>query len=380
MKQEKRSLLRNSAVQSLLASLLCILIGLLVGYLVLLAINPAGAGEAIITIVKNFLTYSQRNSQLKYLGNTLVKTAPLLMCSLSVLFAYKVGLFNIGAAGQYVVGAGASLYCALAWGMPWYVCLIAAILAGAVLGAISGVLKAYCNVNEVISCIMLNWISLYLVNMLLTLVKEGTSPYTMTLSSVNSSAILPSAGLDKLFNGNQYVTIAIPLSILAAILIWVLLEKTKLGYELKATGCNRSAAKYCGMKEKKNLILTMAISGGLAAMGAALLFLTGFEQWQCTQSSVPAMGFNGIAAAFLGGLNPLGSILSSYFIQHITSGGAYVDKTMYSAQISDFISALIIYLCGFVLFFKTALTSRLDRRAEKKQAAEAANQEGGKAE
>jgi simple sugar transport system permease protein len=380
MKQEKRSLLRSSAVQSLLASLLCILIGLLVGYLVLLAINPAGAGEAIATIVKNFMTYSQRNSQLKYLGNTLVKTAPLLMCSLSVLFAYKVGLFNIGAAGQYVVGAGASLYCALAWGMPWYVCLIAAILAGAVLGAISGVLKAYCNVNEVISCIMLNWISLYLVNMLLTLVKEGSSPYTLTLSSTNPSAILPSAGLDKLFNGNQYVTIAIPLSILAAILIWVLLEKTKLGYELKATGCNRSAAKYCGMKEKKNLILTMAISGGLAAMGAGLLFLTGFEQWQCTQSSVPAMGFNGIAAAFLGGLNPLGSILSSYFIQHITSGGAYVDKTMYSAQISDFISALIIYLCGFVLFFKTTLTSRLDRRAEKKQAAEAAKQEGGKAE
>ena len=104
MKQEKRSLLRNNAVQSLLASLLCILIGLLVGYIVLLFINPAGASEAIITIVKNFMTYSRRNAQLKYLGSTLVKTAPLLMCSLSVLFAYKVGLFNIGAAGQYVVG------------------------------------------------------------------------------------------------------------------------------------------------------------------------------------------------------------------------------------------------------------------------------------
>ena len=104
MKEQKRSLLRNNAVQSLLASLLCILIGLLVGYVVLLLINPAGAGEAITTIVKNFMTYSRRNAQLKYLGSTLVKTAPLLMCSLSVLFAYKVGLFNIGAAGQYVVG------------------------------------------------------------------------------------------------------------------------------------------------------------------------------------------------------------------------------------------------------------------------------------
>ena len=376
MKKEKRSLLRNNAVQSLLASLLCILIGLLVGYVVLLIINPSGAGEAIVTIVKNFMTYSRRNAQLKYLGSTLVKTAPLLMCSLSVLFAYKVGLFNIGAAGQYVVGAGASLYCALAWHMPWYVCLLAAIVAGAVLGAISGLLKAYCNVNEVISCIMLNWISLYMVNTLLTLVKEETSPYTLTLSSTNPGAILPAlpAFCMAWFNDNQYVTIAIPLAILAAVAIWVLLEKTKLGYELKATGCNKFAAKYCGMRENKNLILTMAIAGALAGMGAAMLFLSGFEQWQCTQSSIPGMGFNGIAAAFLGGLNPLGTILSSYFIQHITNGGAYVDKTMYSAQISDFISALIIYLCGFVLFFKYALNNRLDRLDEKKAA-----KEGGKA-
>ena len=383
MKEQKRSLLRNNAVQSLLASLLCILIGLLVGYVVLLLINPAGAGEAIVTIVKNFMTYSRRNAQLKYLGSTLVKTAPLLMCSLSVLFAYKVGLFNIGAAGQYVVGAGASLYCALAWHMPWYVCLLAAILAGAVLGAVSGLLKAYCNVNEVISCIMLNWISLYLVNTLLSRVKEATSPYTLTLASTNPGAILP--GLPAFcmawFNDNQYVTIAVPLAVLIAVAVWVLLEKTKLGYELKATGCNKFAAKYCGMRENKNLILTMAIAGALAGMGAAMLFLSGFEQWQCTQSSIPGMGFNGIAAAFLGGLNPLGTILSSYFIQHITNGGAYVDKTMYSAQISDFISALIIYLCGFVLFFKFALNNWLNRRDEKKAAKAAESEEkGGKAE
>ncbi len=376
MKKEKTPLLRKSAMQSLLSSLLCVLLGLLVGYIVLLLINPAGAGGAIKAIVENFMTYSRPATRLKYLGNTLVKTAPLLMCSLSVLFAYKVGLFNIGAAGQYVVGAGAGLYCALAWGMPWYVCLVAAVLAGAVLGAISGVLKAYCNVNEVISCIMLNWISLYGVNTLLSQVKEDASPYTKALESTNPGAILPSLGMDQLFN-TQYFTIAVPLAVVVAVVIWVLLEKTKLGYELKATGCNKFAAKYCGMREKKNLILTMAIAGALAGMGAGLFFLTGFEQWQCTQSSVPAMGFNGIAAAFLGGLSPLGSILSSYFIQHITNGGAYVDKTMYSAQISDLVSSIIIYLCGFVLFFKTVLNDRLDRKAEREAAKAAASQEKG---
>ena len=375
--KQKTSLLRNKGVQSLLASLLCILVGLLVGYIVLLIINPAGAGEAIQTIVKNFFYYPSAAARLRYFGNTLVKTAPLLMCSLSVLFAYKVGLFNIGAAGQYVVGAGASLYFALGLQMPWFVCLIASIVAGALLGAISGALKAYRNVNEVISCIMLNWISLYLVNSLLSNVKETASPYTLTLSSTNPGAILPSAGLGELFSNNQYVTIAIPLTVIVAILIWVLLEKTKLGYELKATGFNKFAAQYCGMKEKRNIILTMVIAGGLAAMGAGMFYLTGFEQWQTTASSVPAMGFNGIAAAFLGGLNPIGAIFSSYFIQHITNGGAYVDKTMYSAQIADFISALIIYLCGFVLFFKSFMDRRADRKAEAKALAAAKAAENG---
>ena len=382
MKQGNKSgsIWKNKGFQSLAASLLCILIGLLVGYVVLLIINPAGATEAIKTIVENFLYYPTPAAQLKYLGNTLVKTVPLIMCSLSILFAYKVGLFNIGAAGQYVVGAGASLYCALALGMPWYVCLIAAIIAGCILGGISGALKAYCNVNEVISCIMLNWISLYAVNMLLSNVKEVASPYTLTLASTNKGAILPSLGLGSFFSNNQYLTIAIPLAVIISIVVWVVLEKTKFGYELKATGFNKFAAKYCGMKEKRNIILTMVIAGGLAAMGAGLFYLTGFEQWQTTASAVPAMGFNGIAAAFLGGLNPIGSIFSSYFIQHITNGGAYVDKTMYSAQIADFISALIIYLCGFVLFFKSFMDRRADRRAEAKalaakQAAE--NGEGG---
>ncbi len=375
-----KKILKNQAVQSLLvASLLCILVGLLIGYIVLLFINPAGAGEAIITVIKNFFYYPSKAAVIKYFGNTLVKTAPLLMCGLSVLFAYKVGLFNIGAAGQYVVGVAASLYLALALHMPWYVCLIAAMVAGALLGAISGLLKSYCNVNEVISCIMLNWISLYGTNLLLNNVKETASPYTFNLVNVNASALIPSMGLSKLFAGNRYVTIAIPIAVIVAIMVWVILEKTKFGYELRATGNNKNAAKYCGMNEKRNIILTMMISGALAGLGAALLYLTGFEQWQCSQSSVPGMGFNGIAAAFLGGLNPIGTIFSSYFIQHITNGGAYVDKSMYCAQISDLISSIIIYLCGFVAFFKYFMNSAIDkreaRRAEKP--AQAKSEEGG---
>lgn len=362
---KKENILRNSAFQTIIASLLCIVLGLFVGYIVLLIINPAGAGEAIVAIMKNFLYYPSAAAATKYLGTTLVKASALLMCSLSVLFAYKVGLFNIGAAGQYVVGVGACLYFALHFNMPWYVCLIAAIMTAALVGGISGALKAYFNVNEVISCIMLNWIGLYSVNMLLSQVKEQSTPYTKALASANKSALLPNLGLDQVFSKNEFVTLGLPLAVVMALAVWILLEKTKFGYELKATGMNKQAAKYCGMREKRNIILTMMIAGGLAGFGAGIFYLTGIEQWMVQQTAVPAMGFNGIAAAFLGGLNPIGTVFSSYFIQHITSGGTYVDKTMYCTQISDLISAFIIYLCGFVLFFRLWLNRFLDKRDEK---------------
>lgn len=373
---KKESLLRNNGIQTILGSLLCIAVGLLIGYVVLLVINPKGAGEAILAILKNYFYYPSPVAVVKYLGTTLVKSSALLMCSLSVLFAWKVGLFNIGAAGQYVIGVGAALYVALAFHMPWYVCLIAAVVCAAIVGGISGVLKAYFNVNEVISCIMLNWIGLYSVNMILSTVKEQQTPYTRTLESTNSSAVLPNVGLDKVFSKNEFVTIGIILAVVMAVIVWVVLEKTKFGYELKATGLNKNAAKYCGMREKRNIILTMMISGGLAGMGAAVFYLSGIEQWMVQQTSIPAMGFNGIAAAFLGGSNPIGAIFSSYFIQHITSGGTYVDKSMYCSQISDLISAFIIYLCGFVLFFKTWLNKYLNARDEKMKAKE---QKGGEA-
>ena len=377
MKQNK-NILKNPGVQSLLTSLLCILLGLFIGYLVLLLINPTGAWGAITNVMKNFLTYSSAKAQLKYLGNTLVRTAPLLMCSLSVLFVYKVGLFNIGAAGQYVAGACACLYAALYLHWHWLPCMLLSIAAGALLGVISGLLKSSFNVSEVISGIMLNWIALYTTNMLLTNVKEATSPYTYQLKAEGPQAILPQISLSKLLSGNQYVTIAIPIAIVCAVVIWVVLSKTLFGYELKATGNNPNAAKYCGMAEKRNIILTLAIGGALAGLGASLLYQTGYEQWQCTYSSVPSMGFNGIAAAFLGGLSPIGSIFASFFIQHITAGGAYVDKSLYCSQISDLISAIIIYLCSFVLFFKTVLSSWIARHEEKKarKAAQAAGKGG----
>ncbi len=362
----KKNIWKTNGMQSLIASLICIILGLLIGLVVLLFINPKGAFGAIGTLLKNFMIYGKASLRLKYFGTTLVKTVPLLLCALSILFSYKVGLFNIGCSGQYTAGCCAALYAALKWGWGWFPCIVLAILAGAIAGAIVGVLKSYCNVNEVISGIMLNWIILYLTNTILSNVKEPTSPYTYQLSQYGKNALLPNWGLDKLFNNNSNVTMAIPIAIIMAIVIMVVLNKTKFGYELKATGYNKNAAKYCGMKENRNIILSLVISGALAGLGAALYYQTGIQQWECTTASVPGMGFNGIAATFLGGLNPIGTILASYFIQHITLGGAYVDKTMYCSQISDLISAIIIYLCGFVLFLKIMMNRIIERVEEKK--------------
>jgi len=289
-----------------------------------------------------------------------------------------VGLFNIGAAGQYVVGSCACLYAALGWHWGWFWCLLFAIAVGGLYGALVGLLKANFNVNEVISGIMLNWIGLYVTNMILARVKESTSPYTLHLTKEAPQALLPTLGLGKFFNDNPYVSIAIPLAVIAAIAVNIVLDRTRFGYELKATGNNKNAAKYAGMAEKRNIILTLVISGGLAAAGGAMLYLTDLEQWSVTATSVPAMGFNGIAATFLGGLNPIGTIFASYFIQHITDGGTNVDLNLYCAQISDLISAIIIYLCGFVLFIKTMINNAIARSEEAEaQKAKAAAKEGG---
>ena len=364
MKKQNTSLLRSDGVQTLISSLLCILGGLIVGYLVLLIIEPKGALDAILAVMKSFFRFTGR-SRMKYLGQNLVRTVPLVLCSLSVLFAYKVGMFNIGVAGQYVAGACGCLYAALAWKLPWLPCLLIGMVAAAVLGAIAGLLRTKCNVNIVISGIMLNWIALYLTNLILGKVKSPMSPYTLNLMGTNPSAKLPSLGLEKLFSDESSVTIAIPLAIVVAVLIYIVLNKTTFGYELKATGHNYHAAKYAGMKEDRNIILTMLISGALAGMGAGLLFLTGIEEWETTISSVPAMGFNGIAVAFLGGLSPIGSLLSAFFIQYITFGGGNVDLQVYCSQISSLISSLIIYLCAFVAFFKYFIQAYLRKRSEK---------------
>ena len=147
------------------------------------------------------------------------------------------------------------------------------------------------------------------------------------------------------------------------IIVAVILSKTTFGYELKATGMNANAAKYAGMNEKRNIILAMAIAGALAGLGATLLYLTDIDQWQTTATSVPAVGFSGIAVAFLGGLNPFGTLFAALFIQHITLGGGLLAAYNYPHEVASLISSIIIYLCAFAGFFKYVLRNRFLKKA-----------------
>ncbi len=343
----------SESFKSIFSALVCAALGILAGFVILLAINAPNAPKAMATILKNFFYYKKTNMKLFYFGSTLVKAVPLILCALSVLFAYKTGLFNIGVGGQYCLGIGASLWCALEWQLPWFLCVLFAVVACALWGALSGMFKAFFNVNEVIACIMMNWISLYIVNILMQnpTIMNASKSETFAIASRSQVSLLPKLNLDRLFAGNQYVTVAIPLTVLVAVLILIVLNKTTFGYELRATGLNKHAAKYAGMKDGLNIILSMAIAGGLAGLAAAFYYLTDIQPWK-TSSSVPAMGFSGIAVAFLGGLNPIGVLFAGYFIQHISLGGSLIDMRYYNPQIADLISSIIIYACGFVLLFK----------------------------
>lgn len=362
---------KKDVLLSIGASLVCIVIGLLVGLIILFCINSENAIDGFVRIVKGGFYLAPKG-----VGSEITQAAPLIMTGLSVAFAFKTGLFNIGAAGQYTVGVFGALYFAIILHMPWYVCLLAAMVCGAIWGAVPGFFKAYFNVNEVITSIMFNWIGLYLVNELMYSTVKGMydqkTTRTYKLSSVSPESLIPNMGLNTIFKTNS-TTIAIFIAIIIAIVMYIVLNKTIFGYELKACGFNKDAAKYAGINEKRNIVLSMTISGALAGIGAGLYYLSGGSEWNPqVATALPAIGFNGIPVALLALSNPIGVVFAAIFVAHISVGGAYLPTKYFQPEIADFIVAVIIYLCAFVMLFKGIVTNMIQK---KKQKAEHAGKE-----
>ncbi|MEA4938482.1 MAG: ABC transporter permease [Christensenella sp.] len=363
MQQTKKRALHFPGSTSILASLISICVGLIVGLILLFVLNSKAAGGAFISLISTGFRSSDKFAKVLY------QAAPLIMTGLSVGFAFKTGLFNIGATGQYTVGAAMALIGAIQFQLPWYVCLLLALIGGAIWGIFPGLFKAQFNVNEVITSIMFNWIAMFAVNLTINNLPMMLAKYwggaqmdrTANLAQANPSALIPRLGLDVLMKSN-YMNISIFIALIFAVISWIILSKTTFGYELKACGYNRNASIYAGINAKRNIVLSMVIAGAFAGMGGGLYFLAGTGQYTLLKQLLAA-GFNGIPVALLATSNPIGTIFSAFFVSYIQVGGDAMQPD-FVKEIIDIIISVIIYLAAFALLTRDLLSRRNMRREE----------------
>ncbi len=393
-----KDMYENEKTKSILSSLISIIIGLLIGCIILLLfagrtcggtiVSFKSAKEAIQLIFLGALNVGRDSSNHlifgwngRDIGDMLFGATPLIMVGLSVALAFKTGLFNIGTPGQYLMGTAASLIIALT--IPssvvppfliWILAFVAAILVGAIWGFIPGIFKSLLNVNEVITCIMTNWIAANFVTWLFD--EDGglfgflTDPLKSNgyiYKTTHNGVATAKMGLDKIFAGSQ-VNGGIIIAIVIAIIVYVVLNKTTFGFELRACGSNRHASQYAGIKAKRSIIFSMMIAGGLAGGGAALYYLAGNTEfaWQ-TYQSLPAIGFNGIPVSILASNNPLGVCISALFMAYLDIAGSNIKfMTTYNEYIASIISAIIVYFSAFSLLIKEILNGKIKLFGRKK--------------
>ena len=365
----------KKAFSGMSASLLAIVAGLLAGFVILLISNPANAVRGLSTIL-----LGGWNNGMKGMGQVLYYATPIIMTGLSVGFAFKTGMFNIGATGQLMMGGFVSVYVGVTWtflpgALHWIVALMMGALAGMAWGMIVGLFKALLNVHEVITSIMLNYIALYLINYLIKISYLFDSLKNQSVN-VAATAVIPKAGLDQIFfilKGKYHdassVNAGILIAIGIALLMYVLLNKTTFGFELKAVGYNRHASRYAGISENRAIITSMAIAGGLAGVAGALMYLAPASGMHIhVEEVLAAQGFNGIAVALLGMSSPLGIIFTGLFIAHITVGGAYLQSLRYMKEIIEVIIGLIIYFSAFSLLVRDMILRANKKRRLKAEA------------
>ncbi len=280
-------------------------------------------------------------------GNTLATATPLIMTGLAVAFAFNTGLFNIGASGQLLFGGLCATAVGLTLNLPkpllLTVMLIAATVGGGLWGFVPGLLKARFNVHEVVSTIMMNWIGYWVVYYTVPAYFKGQFLETES-RKIPEAASLKVPWLTDLFDGS-YINLGLFVALGAVLVVAVILNKTVLGFELKAAGFNRYASEYAGMKVHRNIILSMTISGALAGLGGAALYVGYASNVQI--GVLPVQGFDGIAVSLLGSNTPLGVLSAAVFFGILHSGKGFMNAmTEIPPQIGDTIIATIIYFAA----------------------------------
>lgn len=311
-----------------------------------------------------------------YVLNWFLNAVPIILTGLSVAFAYRTGLFNIGGEGQIIAGSTAAAAVALLVDLPPVIhplaCIIAAAAAGALWGFLPGVLKAYRGINEVVICIMMNYCGMY-----------ACSWFTKKFLPIDPNtndrtiSILESAELKQVFsNSTSQFNWGFIVAILAVVLFWFIIEKTTFGYSLRATGFNKEAARFAGMKVERNITLSMMISGAFTGVAGALLIL-GIYKYGRIFTAFDNYGYDGISVALVGGSHAVGVLLAGMLFGLFKAASGNLQLFNIPKEISELIQAIIIYLVA-IQYAIILLLDKLDaRKAKKKKIEEKA--EGGNA-
>lgn len=324
-----------------LSPFISIILGLLLGYILLLVVGYNGK-EAYIKLFEGGIK-GITEGKYRRIGNTISHMTPLILTGLSVAFAFRTGLFNIGASGQMLFGGFLAVYAGVNFNLPQILLPLVAIslagIGGAVFGFVPGYLKAKYNIHEVVICIMMNYISLYSVQYL---VKE-TIPgrYATESQYVQENASLKMGFISDFFKGSS-LDGGIFISLIALLAVYYILEKTTFGFELKAVGFNKDAAKYAGMKVNRNVIYSMMISGSLAGLAGAVYYI-GYAN-HIKLGTIPVLGFDGIAVSLLGRNSPIGILFSSFLFGYLKNGSSFMaSSTNIPRELVEIVIAIIIY-------------------------------------
>ncbi len=357
--------------------LLSILLGFLVGalFLVVMGLSVGAAYGRLLSSVISVKGFSY----------VIVYSIPYIVAGLSVAFSFKTGVFNIGAEGQFVMGSmAAAVVGILLGGLPKIIliplCFLVAMAAGAFWGIIVGFLKTKWGINEVLSMIMFNWVAFYLSNFIagLPAIKsDGTAEATKNISA-NASTLLSkdfikSLGLCPTANWGILVAIAM------TVLVWFIIEKTTLGYELKAVGSNKFAAEYGGINVNRSILTALAISGALAGLAGALQ-LMGMGNRISIFSSQEGFGFAGIVVALIGCSNPFGVLVAGIFYGALMYGGSKLNLEGVPTQLISVIVGTVVFFIAISVIFENLkrLKARANRNAEAAAIKKAAEKEGKK--
>lgn len=346
----------SSRMINILVPVLSVIFGLVVGAIIMLVTgyNPIDGYASL---------WNGMFGNPHAIGETLRAMTPLVLAGLSVGFAYKTGLFNIGVEGQLLVGWLASVWVGYAFHLPSFIhiplAIAAAALAGALWGFIPGLLKGRFKVNEVIVTIMMNYIALYVTY---DLIKRFLNAGNEQSYPIQASASLASPFLANLTD-NSRLHWGIIVAFLGAIIMWYILDRTTLGYELKAVGFNQNASKYAGMKVSRNVILSMTIAGAFAGVGGAMEGLGTFQN-MTAMSSFTGIGFDGIAVSLLGGNNPFGILFAALLFGGLKSGAPQMnfDVNVPSELINVIIACIIFFVaCSYALRLALLRFSKEDK-------------------